>query len=251
MGRLKKSARKVAEFLGYEVYNKRQPHIYSEDGLSTYHCHSFVDDPIFQAAYARGIQANGNHDHNMRWRAHIALWVAKQASSLDGDFVECGVSTGFLSSAIMQHLEWNKLGKRFFLFDTYEGLDSRFVSDTEAEDGRLNWYSNVKFDKVRKNFQEFEDVHLVKGTVPETLSEVEISRVCYLSLDMNCTEPEIAALSYFWDKLVPGGFVLLDDYAYSGYEEQHFAFNEFAKNHAVGILTLPTGQGLILKPSDG
>lgn len=44
----------------------------------------------------------------------------------------------------------------------------------------------------------------------------------------NCTAPEIAAITHFWSRITPGGFTVLDDYAYSGYEEQYEAFNEFA-----------------------
>jgi hypothetical protein len=64
---------------------------------------------------------------------------------------------------------------------------------------------------------------------------------------MNCTVPEIGAASFFWERLVSGGMILLDDYAYSGYEEQNRAFNLFAAERNTEVLTLPTGQGLILK----
>ena len=41
--------------------------------------------------------------------------------------------------------------------------------------------------------------------------------------------------------------ILLDDYAYSGYEEQNRAFNLFAAERGTEILTFPTGKGLMLK----
>ena len=62
------------------------------------------------------------------------------------------------------------------------------------------------------------------------------------------SEPEIAAAHFFWDKIVPGGVVILDDYGFKGHEEQKAAFNEFAKQKNVPILQLPTGQGIIFKP---
>jgi hypothetical protein len=42
--------------------------------------------------------------------------------------------------------------------------------------------------------------------------------------------------------------VLLDDYAYVGSEDQYAAMNEFAHSHGVMILTMPSGQGLLIKP---
>lgn len=246
---IKRALRRALKNAGYETYNTRLPNIYSEDGLSTGHAHSFIHDPDFQAAYARARQAIDGKDHNMRWRAHVALWVAQQVSHLPGDFAECGVSRGFLTSAIMQRLGWNDMDKTFWLFDTFSGLDERYVSEGEAEDGRLKRFGDLNVDVVRRNFAEFERVEIVVGTVPETLEQADVDQVCYVSLDMNCTEPEIAAFDHFWPKLVPGGIVLMDDYAYSGYEEQHHAYNAHARKHGLNILNLPTGQGMIQKPA--
>lgn len=225
MGIITNMARQALKSMGYEIYNVRHPTIWHEDGLTTYHNFSFIEDPDFKKAYARAVKANGGHDHHMRWRAHVALWVVRQVVSLPGDFAECGVSTGFLASAIMQRLNWNTLDKRFFLFDTWAGLDERYLSEAEIKSGRLEWYKDADYEKVVANFAEYRNVHLVRGTVPETLGTVDIDRLCYVSLDMNCTAPEIAAAEYFWPRLVPGGMMLLDDYCYAGYEEQHEAFN--------------------------
>jgi len=44
--------------------------------------------------------------------------------------------------------------------------------------------------------------------------------------------------------------VLLDDYAYYGYFSQKLAMDQFAQEKGIKILSLPTGQGLVLKPLD-
>jgi hypothetical protein len=64
---------------------------------------------------------------------------------------------------------------------------------------------------------------------------------------MNCSPPEVAAAHFFWDRLVPGAFVLLDDYAYHGYRSQKVAMDDFASEKRHNILSLPTGQGLLIK----
>lgn len=53
---------------------------------------------------------------------------------------------------------------------------------------------------------------------------------------------------YFWDKLVPGGIILLDDYGWQTHEAQKADWDEFARDRGVQILTMPTGQGLLIKP---
>ena len=88
--------------------------MFNADGLQTIHCHDFVDDAAFVLAYQRGVKAIGGVDeYHWFWRVHIGLWAASGASKLDGDFVECGVNKGFLSSAIMEYLNWDSIGKTF------------------------------------------------------------------------------------------------------------------------------------------
>jgi hypothetical protein len=143
------------------------------------------------------------------------------------------------------------LNKSFFLFDTFCGLDEKYVSQSEKEKGRMEMskrdYSEC-YEEVKSNFSEFKNVHLVRGSIPETLTSVDISKVCYLSIDMNCAKPEIAAANYFWEKMVSGAIAILDDYAYVGYEDQKQAFDKFANDKGIKILSLPTGQGLYIKP---
>lgn len=93
-----------------------------------------------------------------------------------------------------------------------------------------------------------DNVEIIKGSVPETLSQVKTQKIAYLSIDMNCVEPEIAATEYFWEKMVSGGVVLLDDYGQQKHIEQKKGFDEFALQKGAQVLSLPTGQGLIIKP---
>lgn len=232
---------------------------YAQDGLLSVHSHDFMQDSRFAAAYARGVKAIGGTDlYQFHWRVHTALWAASVAARLDGDFVECGVNKGFVSSAVMQFLDWNSLDRDFYLLDTFAGLDERFVSDTERAAGSLEKNAELLdigfyvkgVDSVRANFAQWPRAVIVEGAIPETLTQVTATQIAYLHLDMNCAPPEIAALTYFWDRLVAGAPVLLDDYAYHGYTPQRLAMDEFARTHDVMVLSLPTGQGLIIKPTE-
>lgn len=241
----------------YALARKLLPDVYSNDGLVCFHNHSFMDDPKFQRAYRRGAQALGDMDwYQWHWRVHVGLWAAANASKVDGDFVECGVSHGFLSSAVMEYLDWDRLNKTFYLLDTFAGLDPRFVSESERASGALakseeqvrNGMYVSSVDSVRANFAQWRNHRIVVGAVPETLDQVEADKVAFLHIDMNCAPPEVAALRYFWPRLSPGAFVLLDDYANRGRDEQQLAMDEVASDLGVTICMLPTGQGLLVKP---
>jgi hypothetical protein len=242
----------------YSLVRNVAPITYAQDGLISVHSHAFMNDPAFIKAYARGVKAIGGIDtYHWHWRVHIGLWAARVASRLEGDFVECGVNRGFLSSAIMEYLDWDSLDRDFYLLDTFAGLDERFVSDFERKEGALqknedNLQSGFYVrgvDEVRANFAQWPRARIVEGAIPESLERVTPSRVAYLHIDMNCAPPEVEAISYFWEKLIAGAPVLLDDYAYLGYSAQRVAMDEFARAHGVTICSLPTGQGLIIKPA--
>jgi O-methyltransferase len=221
---------------------------YNQDGLLTIHTTDHLKEKLFAESYQLGkaTQSWGNSDP--QYRAYIACWAARQAVNLEGDFVECGVNRGALSRAIINYVDFPSLNKKFYLVDTYNGLVEKYVSAAERSRGILPGGYAECYEVVKQTFAEFPNVEIIKGIVPEVLPEVKTEKVCYLSIDMNCAEPEIAAAEYFWDKLVKGAIIVLDDYGWERRIAQKEAFDGFAKGKGVDIMVLPTGQGLILKP---
>lgn len=240
-------------FFGYTIHKHSKDAIdYDQDGLWSTHNHDFMHQPAFCKAYDRGVQAN-EKDFKWHWRVHVGLWAAYSASKLKGDYVECGVNRGFLSSSIMEYLDWSALGKQFYLMDTFAGIDERYVTENELDRKIMDRNKSDMYTKtpesVKNNFSQWKNTRIIVGPIPETLDQVESEFIAYLHLDMNCAPPEVAAFNYFWDRLVPGAFVLLDDYAYKGYEEQKAAMDVAAAEKNVKILSIPTGQGLLIKPA--
>lgn len=246
-------------FTDFLRFNKEKPaalsgpeHIYDQDGLRSIHNHEFMEDPAFQAAYARGVEATRGRDYSWHWRVHVGLWAAQMAMGVKGDFVECGVGRGFLSSAIMRRLNWKSTVRKFYLLDTFTGLDPRYSSKEEfATSGGAskNFVYEDNLTEARENFSEWPNTKIIVGPVPETLAQIDTKSIAYLHLDMNCRPPEVAALNYLWDRITPGAPILLDDYAYHGYREQKLGIDALAKKLGVPVLSLPTGQGLLIKPA--
>jgi len=277
MIKLKLFIKNIIEFSGYKLIKKGSSKpsgipgsFYDQDGLQTNHNHEFVRDESFSAAYDRACKAQGSmkstainifdsdskdKEHHWHWRVHIGLWAVSHASKLSGDFVECGVNRGMLSSAIMKYLNWDSLGKQFYLIDTYKGIDQTLLTEAEVDEGFVEMNDNLldsKFyvssvDSVKENFSEWQNKTIVEGSVPEVLNKLSIDKVAFLHLDMNNAVPEMAALDFFWDNLVPGGIILMDDYAYNGYRNQKLGLDKIASKKGVKIASLPTGQGLLIK----
>jgi len=238
--------------------SKLGPPAYSADFLKTwYKSVDFMSDSRLMSAYRRGMDSGhvigrepgSREDIHIEWRIHVCCWAGWHATRLPGDFVECGTNTGIMSLAVCEYVDFNSTGKRFFLFDTFAGIPMEQISERESALGRVG--ENVMYpdcwEIAQKNFAPFPNATLIRGRVPDSLNSVEIERVCYLCIDMNIAKPELAAMEHFWDRLVPGAPVVFDDYGWLAYREQKEVLDRFAQDRGVEILTLPTGQGLLIK----
>lgn len=229
------------------------PLTYMQDGLWTIHNVDFMSDPKFARAYARGVQAT-EKDHNIHWRTHILTWAATNAMKIPGDFVECGVNRGAESSAILTYVDWNAThgARKYYLMDTFQGLVPELVNDDERAIGRLEMFDGIYpecYEQTKQNFEEFDDVVMIRGTIPDTLPQNKSTQIAFMHIDMNCAAPEVAAMRYFWPKVERGGIVVLDDYAYYGYQPQKDAMDALGREIGFMVASLPTGQGLVVKSS--
>lgn len=221
---------------------------YNTDGLLTIHNADFSADAQFMAAYAAGKRTRSWGDSDVRWRMHVICWAASVGLQREGDFVECGVSRGGSAMVLLQYAQLVKTERKFYLLDTFHGPALEYMSESERRNLKPSPQFEECLEEVRNTFAPYhKTVRIIPGAVPATLSQVEADRVAFLSIDMNNAAPEIAAAEFFWPRLSPGAPIVLDDYGWSEHAEQKQAFDEFAKRHSVVILSLPTGQGLIIK----
>lgn len=186
---------------------------------------------------------------DVRWRAHTCVWAAKQALHLNGDFVECGVNTGLLSMTVCRYLDFEKLDRTFWLYDTYAGIPTEMLNGAErraAEATNASFYKDC-YDIARRNFAPFHNARLVRGTLPGTIGEAP-ARIAYLSIDLNNETFERQTMEVLWPRLVPGAVIVIDDYGFGGHEAQRTFWDYFAAEAGVMCLALPTGQGLLIKP---
>jgi O-methyltransferase len=229
------------------------PFRYNSDGLASRHNADFVAEPTFAEAYR--LAMNTGHDFgpniHIEWRLYTACWIASNAVALPGDFVECGVASGMVSRAIAHYISWEKHPeKTFWLLDTFSGYPQEQLTTAEVDSGlgRLHSVYTDTYQKVISTFSQFANVRIIQGVIPHTLSQVTCERIAYLHLDCNAVVPELASIETFWDRIVPGGWVLMDDYGWTECINQKIALDEFAASKGVRIYSSPTGQGILLKP---
>ena len=155
----------------------------------------------------------------------------------------------------MKYLDWNKKDKLFYLLDTFNGIDLEQVSIEELNEGikekdqkfKETGFYTTSVNSVRKNFDEWNNVRIIEGSIPSTLENVKSRNIAFLHIDLNNATPEVQALEYFWHRIYIGGIILLDDYGYITYHHQKNAMDKLSEKIGFSILSLPTGQGLIVK----
>jgi hypothetical protein len=168
-----------------------------------------------------------------------------------GDIVECGVWKGGSMLLIARKLaRMGDTGRDLFLFDTFEGMSEPTGEDVSAVDhtraGDLlevadrtegdNVWCYSPIDEVRSNLQKsaypMDKMHFIKGKVEETLPEPSIGPIALLRLDTDWYESTRHELETLYDKLVPGGLLIIDDYG-------HWSGSRKAVDEFIAIRKLP------------
>lgn len=220
----------------------------SEDGMATIADAHWINEKDFENAYyeAKAISVWG---HDIRWRVYTLISCAKHSAQVPGDFVECGVDRGGTAMAVMRHCgDACFAARRFYLFDTFQGLSEAQLSEQERETTRITEarYPDV-YGQVQDTFGDKAFVEIVRGTVPDTLDAFHGESVAYLHIDMNVSYPECAAFEFFWPYLSKGAPVIFDDYGFPFHAPQRVALDQIAKKLGTSIMMLPTGQGITWK----
>ena len=85
------------------------------------------------------------------------------------------------------------------------------------------------------------------GDVFETVPSVETGPLAFVHLDLNASAPTRHVLEHMYDRLVPGGIIVFDDYGATEYDDQRLTIDEFLRDGPEVLIALPTGQAILTK----
>jgi O-methyltransferase len=202
--------------------------------------HPWTDDPAFWKIYERIVR----HTLVSLPRCHMLYALARHASSLPGQFAECGVYKGGTALLFASILHEGK--KRLDLFDTFKGIppgdpekDNRYVTGGEF------WETSQKsvMDLLTWTGANY---FMHPGEIPGTLKEVSDDKFAFVHIDVDIYWPALTALTFFHDRLTPGGIIVLDDYGFEQCQGVKKAADEFAKDTRASLIYLPTGQAMFI-----
>ncbi len=170
--------------------------------------------------------------------------IYKKILHLPGDVLEFGVYKGASLMRLLsfRHFFESEEARKVIGFDIFgkfpdqlqHDIDKQFVDWFENEGGLGIHHETLETLIKAKNIGNFE---LVPGDINVTAKEYAAShpaqKIALLHIDVDVYEPAKVILETFWDRVVSGGIIMLDDYAYE-YGET-LAVDEFFKDKNVKI----------------
>ena len=199
---------------------------------------SFTEDGPFIAAHMKHSEAV--EEKAALWRRVTLMWAARTALRLEGDFVECGCYKGTGPRIIADVLDFASLDRRYYLYDLFE-------HNAAMPHHSMQEHSSELYDWVKARFSDVPNAIVTQGRVPDSLAIAAPEKIAFMHLDLNNAEAEIGALEVLFDRIVPGGILILDDYGWQAYHRQLVAEKAWFKARGYEILEMPTGQGMVIK----
>lgn len=217
----------------------------------------FLENPAFSAAF-QSIRGSHQYDqyngeHGIVWRLNVLCWAAKCGLKAGGDFVECGVFKGDMAWVVSNTIGLENIS-HYWLYDSFEGFSPKYSSRGDyprnphfLDFANEHYRQQGLYEYVAGRFAPYPNVSVIKGFLPDMLDVACPDRIGFLHVDLNSPRAEVAVLERLFDRVLPGGTIVFDDYGWKLFEAQKTAEDAFMQSRGYEVLELPTGQGLVIK----
>lgn len=175
----------------------------------------------------------------------------REVGGVAGAVVECGVGRGDSLTWLLAAHELLGVDRRFYAFDTFAGLNGSdpAMGDTKP-DGAVATTLPALIELLKAGRipdRLVQKVTFVPGDVRETARAfAEPIALLHLHLDIHAAYQ--AALRHLYDRVVPGGIVMFDEYSDPKWTGARTAIDDFL-GARVGLLRSAAGKAYLVKPA--
>jgi hypothetical protein len=168
------------------------------------------------------------------------------SDGIPGDVIETGVWRGGATIFMRAMLKVHGVTDRtVWVADSFEGLPvpdaDKFPIEAKAVTGPMmkTQMNNLaaSLEDVQANFRAYgmldDRVRFLKGWFKDTLPNAPIERLAMLRLDGDLYESTMDGLTNLYDKVSPGGFVIIDDYGEEMWTYCAKAVDEFRASRTI------------------
>jgi O-methyltransferase len=151
----------------------------------------------------------------------IVASALKNPQLVAGAVVECGTWKGGMSAGL---IEIGGPNRDYYFFDSFEGLpvakeiDGRAAIEWQSRRDSDTYYNNCSasldefLDAIAATHVPRNRLHVYKGFFCDTLPSAPLPSIAILRLDGDWYESTMECLRKFWDSVLPGGVIIIDDY---------------------------------------
>jgi len=167
-----------------------------------------------------------------------------EASNIDGDIVEIGVwKGGSILSMMLMYEKTKNIERTFHLYDTFEGMTAPtdIDRDLNGNTAKALLRTHVLVQAVGHLSEVESNIRMHTNIVPKyhigdiLQNEYYPEKIAILRLDTDWYESTKFELDNFYDRVVPGGYIIIDDYGHWKGCKQ--AVDEFLVTHPEISLT--------------
>jgi O-methyltransferase len=212
---LKICAKYIINLLGFEIFRIYKPNNNSYEEVKPWATYSpWNNDRAFVSVFEK-INKNTLID---KYRC-FELWsLIKQSSKLSsGSIIEIGVWRGGSGALMAQQAKNCGISAPIYLCDTFKGMVKSGKNDSFIKDNVLSDTSIKIVEDLLLNNLKLNNVRILEGVFPDESShrvENETFRFCHIDVDVYESAKDIT--DWIWDKIVPGGIIVYDDYGFDG-----------------------------------
>lgn len=147
------------------------------------------------------------------------LWklIEQSAKLKNGSIIEIGVWRGGTGALIAKQARICGIEEKVFLCDTFTGVVKASVRDSVYKDGEHADTSRKVVEELIFNRLNLDNVEILEGIFPDqTGHRVEGLQFRFCHVDVDVYQSAKDVVDWVWDKMIPGGIMVYDDYGFIG-----------------------------------
>jgi O-methyltransferase len=171
-------------------------------------------DNLFQAAFAliEGFTLVDKYRCFELWKL-----IEQIAKLKNGSIIEIGVWRGGTGALIAMQAKNCGIADRVLLCDTFTGVVKAGAKDSVYKGGEHAETSRQAVEELILHRMNLDNVEILEGIFPDqTGQRVEDMQFRFCHIDVDVYQSAKDVVDWIWDKMVPGGIIVYDDYGFSG-----------------------------------
>jgi len=177
------------------------------------------------------------------------LWtLVEQTQKLRGAILEVGVWRGGTGALMAKRDLLTGAGNPVYLCDTFEGVVKAGPKDGFYKGGE-HADTSIGIVKDLLSSLSITNAHILTGIFPDDTAHLIDPgvrfRLCHIDVDVYQSAKDVT--TWIWDRLVPGGVIVFDDYGFQGCEGVARFVGELAAQPDRLILHNLNGHGIVIK----